>query len=24
LNPGRRTEDWRVFCSLAGIEFTTA
>jgi L-arabinose isomerase len=24
LNPGRRAEDWRVFCSLAGIEFTTA
>ena len=24
LNAGRRTEDWRVFCSLAGIEFTTA
>jgi L-arabinose isomerase len=24
LNPGRRSEDWRVFCSLAGIEFTTA
>jgi L-arabinose isomerase len=24
LNPGRRSEDWKVFCSLAGIEFTTA
>src|SRR4051812_19549649 len=24
LNPGHRAEDWRVFCSLAGIEFTTA
>jgi L-arabinose isomerase len=24
LNPGRRSEDWRVFCRLAGIEFTTA
>jgi L-arabinose isomerase len=24
LNPGRRAEDWRVFCSLTGIEFTTA
>ena len=24
LNPGRRAEDWRTFCELAGIEFTTA
>jgi L-arabinose isomerase len=24
LNPGRRAEEWRVFCSLAGIEFATA
>ena len=24
LNPGRRSADWRVFCRLAGIEFTTA
>jgi L-arabinose isomerase len=24
LNPGHRAEEWRVFCDLAGIEFTTA
>jgi L-arabinose isomerase len=24
LNPGHRGEDWRTFCELAGIEFTTA
>jgi L-arabinose isomerase len=24
LNPGRRAEEWRTFCELAGIEFTTA
>jgi L-arabinose isomerase len=24
LNPGHRSEEWRVFCDLAGIEFTTA
>jgi L-arabinose isomerase len=24
LNPGHVAEDWRVFCSLAGIEYTTA
>jgi L-arabinose isomerase len=24
LNPGHRTEEWRTFCELAGIEFTTA
>jgi L-arabinose isomerase len=24
LNPGKRAEDWRTFCELAGIEFVTA
>jgi L-arabinose isomerase len=24
LNPGHRAQDWRTFCELAGIEFTTA
>jgi L-arabinose isomerase len=24
LNPGRRAEDWRVFCELTGIEHTSA
>jgi L-arabinose isomerase len=24
LNPGRRADEWRTFCELAGIEFTTA
>ena len=24
LNPGHVSEDWRIFCELAGIEFTSA